>query len=163
MNRLLWDTVSVTESVDGLEQLGGGTSYRLVGGTCEHHGPSDRDVVQTCQAPDHNHWGTAELIRIVQSVSDSFAAKYPGFRLRINDLSLPFGGKFETDGSWSTASDHQEHRSGTNADVALTAYTTTGIEDTLNSKQRRTLFELLQDLSGRRPGDERVRNHYHIY
>jgi hypothetical protein len=161
--QFLWDTLSFAERVTGLQQLEEGTNYRLVGGLCEHHGPSDRGTAANCQTPNNNHWGTATLVQVVQTVTDSFAAKYPGYRLRINDMSLPSGGKFETDGSWSLAADHQEHRAGTNADVALTAYNQNGTEVTLSNRQRRRLWDLISDAAGRDPLDETNRNHYHIH
>jgi murein endopeptidase len=161
-NRLLWDTLSVAEKVPNLQPLGDGANYIKVGGTCEHYGPSDRGTSGNCQTHDHNHWGTAALVRVVQAVADSFSTTYPGYRLRVNDMSLPNGGKFEVDGSWSATADHQEHRKGTNADITLTAYNRTGGEVSLSQRQRTRLWDLISHLVGRRPLDESDRNHYHI-
>ncbi len=161
--QFLWDTLSLAEKADNLVLLTEGVNYRLVGGTCEHHGPSDRVTAENCQAPNDNHFGTATLVRIIQAVADSFAMKYPGFRLRINDMSLPFGGKFETDGSWNPRADHQEHRAGTNADIALTAYNQNGQEVSLTQKQRTILWDLISLIVGRDALDESNRNHYHIH
>jgi hypothetical protein len=159
--KFLKDSVTIVEIVRDLSSLGEGTNYILVGGMCEHHGPSDRGIAANCQTPNNNHWGTATLIQVVQAVTDSFATTYPGYRLRINDMSLPFGGKFEIDGSWNQTADHQQHRMGINADVNLNAYND-GVDVSLNSRQRRRLWILIRNLAGRNAGNETNRNHYHI-
>jgi murein endopeptidase len=158
---LLFDSVTVVERVPDFVLLPDGVSYVKVGGTCSHHGPRDDNANANCQTTDNNHWGTSRLVGIIVAVADSFAAKYPNHRLRINDMSLPNGGKFEIDGSWSVNADHQEHRSGGNADVSLDAYKD-GDRISLDSRQRRRLWDLILDLAGRRAGDETSRNHYHI-
>ena len=106
--------------------------------------------------------GAALIVTALQGVADSFRVAFPGFRLRINDLSLPNGGKFEIDGSWNAATDHQEHRTGGNADVALSAYNNVGHEVQLTSRQQTRLLDLITILSGREPLNESNRNHYHI-
>jgi hypothetical protein len=156
------DTDSVVVRVPDLRLLPAGINYRKVGGLCTHHGPSDNDTVpDICRTPDDNHWGTSRLIQIVQAVADSLAAKYPSYELRVNDMSLPFGGKYEINGSWNANADHQEHRMGTNADVNLDVYIN-GTKGYLNSRQKRRLWVLIRDLAGRTPLDETDRNHYHI-
>ena len=155
------DTDTVVVRVPDLVLLPEGTTYDKVGGTCRHHGPRNDTLYRNCRTPDDDHWGTSRLLRIVQAVADSFAAKYPALRLQINDMSLPLGGKFAIDGSWSATADHQEHRMGTNADVTLDAFRN-GQKVPLDSRQRRRLWDLILDLAGRRAGDETDRNHYHI-
>ncbi|MGD0339746.1 MAG: hypothetical protein ABSB78_13270 [Bacteroidota bacterium] len=161
-NRLLKDSVSVVEKVAGLQLLGDGANYVKVGGTCNHHGPRTDTLYQNCRIPDNDHFGTARLVQIIQSVADSLVIKCPNYRLLVNDMSLPLGSKFEINGSWNINTDHQEHRLGTNADVGIyrNGYSINLASDTTRSN---ILRSIIRNVSGNFPGDERrTKNHFHI-
>jgi murein endopeptidase len=111
------DTVNLTVAVLGLELLPESQNYVRVGGTCEHHGLRDDTQYQNCRDPDNNHWGTNRLVQAIQAIAYAYDSLHPGVRLRVNDMSLPFGGLFDVDGNWRP--EHKEHRVGINADYSL--------------------------------------------
>jgi len=121
-----WDTVSLVTRVPELQLLALGTKYEKVGGTCQHHGPRDDTLYQNCRTPDNNHWGTGRLSAAIQRIAVAYDSLHPGIRLRINDMSLPYGGLFDVNGNWRP--DHSEHRIGINADI--------GYEGLNNQNQR---------------------------
>jgi hypothetical protein len=87
----------------GLQQLQAGNEYTLTGGTATHPG-------------DYNHFGTAIAVANLPLICNDYEAMYPGStNPEINDMSLPFGGKFEIAGNWGAGS-HAEHRVGRNCD-----------------------------------------------
>ncbi len=95
-----------------------------------------RLVGQTATHPD-NHWGTPSTVRNIQLVALDFAdltCDEPGncSILRINDLSLRWGGLFDICGTWNPADTcppltspdrggHFWHRTGTSVDIGRTA------------------------------------------
>ena len=115
------DTVNLVVAVPGLELLPEGQNYVKVGGTCEHHGPSDKslaDVPANCRTPDNNHWIQAEAADSLQRAAGAFrSAEWNRGRevMRMNDISLPFGGLFDIDGNWR--SPHGSHRTGKDVDI----------------------------------------------
>jgi Domain of unknown function (DUF4214) len=99
--------------VVGLQELGAGTNYRLIGFE---------------NTPEHplgtNHWGTAAANTGLVQIADDYKNTFYGQgaipendMLRYNDQSLPFGGKFDLDHRWGAAGEHAEHRMGINCDV----------------------------------------------
>ena len=109
---------SLTVQVDSLIALAVDTTYVLVGGTCNHHGPRTDTLHQNCRTPDNNHW-------IVQMAADSLTRGAHEFlnarwnqnreQMRLNDMSLPFGGLFDISGQWHPA--HDSHRTGNDVDI----------------------------------------------
>jgi hypothetical protein len=100
-------------------KLGPGVNYRLVGTTSE-----------IGQRHLDNHYGTAGLVRRITLLAEAYATVYPGKRLDINDMSLPWGGLFDLGpGSGSARCTgmpgaywkppHCWHRSGIDADINL--------------------------------------------
>ncbi|MEN8191430.1 MAG: hypothetical protein ABFS12_01355 [Bacteroidota bacterium] len=119
-NNLLTDTLLITEKVLNLVQLEPGENYKLIGGTCYHHGPSDKskkEVPDSCRTPDNNHFGTADVVNRIKRIAKSWDKKYSEKEiiLEINDMSLPFGGKFDYKGNWEAP--HSSHREGVNVDI----------------------------------------------
>ncbi len=99
-------------------ELGPGVNYRLVGTT-----------TPIGQRHLDNHYGTAALVRNVARLAEAYATVFPGMRLDINDMSLPWGGLFDL-GPDADPSDcagaaadwkppHCWHRSGIDADINL--------------------------------------------
>jgi len=75
----------------GLQQLQAGNEYVLTGGTATHPG-------------DFNHYGTAIAVANLPLICNDYEALYPGStNPEINDMSLPFGGKFDLGNNWSNA------------------------------------------------------------
>jgi len=116
-NRLLKDSISVTELVAGLELLPDNANYTRVGGTCNHHGPSDRGIANQCQTPNNDHYATAQVNQSIQAIAAEYRRQFPNEpRLAVNDMSLPFGGRFDIYGRWAGNQDHQYHRNGLDVD-----------------------------------------------
>lgn len=72
----------------------GGQDYDRVGGTATH--------------PEHlNDWGTSALVSRMQRAARLYR-EATGDRTRVNDMSLPYGGRFDLGGAWGGS--HREHR-----------------------------------------------------
>ncbi len=141
---------------------------RLVGGTCDHHGPTDTGTQQSCQSPDNNHYlrptSLNRLIKLQQAWATEYANK-PGSGigfLRINDASLPEGGKFEAYNSnlWtqSIVSGHKTHDRGTDVDIGKfdTNWKITVTEQKLRKLNERYEGSLFRDVFNES-------NHIHVY
>jgi hypothetical protein len=94
------DTVRVM--VSGLQELGPGADYDLIGQTTPH---------------PENHYGTASLIASLRILAQAYAKAFPGNRLAYNDMSLEFGGLFDIAAGWRPP--HRSHRLGTDVDLRL--------------------------------------------
>ncbi|HET6272620.1 MAG TPA: hypothetical protein VFG32_06530, partial [Bacteroidota bacterium] len=126
------DTLSLITRVPELHLLPDGSHYVKIGGTCLHHGPRDDTNYPNCRTPDTDHWGTNALIQAIQAVADAYDSLHAAIRLRINDMSLPYGGGFDLGGNWdddiydeyptidSLCNDvgHCTHRQGITVDVS---------------------------------------------
>lgn len=62
-----------------------------------------------------NHYGTPHLIKQLKALADSLYAD-SSHVLRLNDMSIQFGGPFDIWNKWDTP--HQTHRLGVNGDVS---------------------------------------------
>jgi len=114
----LRDSITIAEILPDLQLLGGGGYYDLIGGTCNHHGPGGDGI---CANPNNNHWATVEVIRNIQNIAASYRQQFlTEQRLHINDMSLPFGGRFDKDAQWEGYAGHQYHRQGTDVDIRST-------------------------------------------
>lgn len=100
---------SFTVKVPGLELLPSNNFYDPIGGTEWHLGPP-KNVL------DHNHWGVNSLIRAIIQLSSSWYGLFSNVpKLQINDMSLPYGGKFDCFERWKIG--HSNHRIGENVDI----------------------------------------------
>ncbi|MEO0124193.1 MAG: hypothetical protein ABIL69_09375 [candidate division WOR-3 bacterium] len=91
----------------GLLEIFAGEWYIKTGGTEYHHGhPGWPD--------DHNHFGTSYTNACIMLIGADYKDS-TGYRLRINDMSLPRGGLFDINGNWQPP--HSTHRLGRNVDV----------------------------------------------
>jgi hypothetical protein len=105
----LWDSITIVEKVDSLELLPEGADYDLIGGTRQHHGPP-------VNTEDNNHYAADSTIHRLQRLAKTWHSEFSGEpMLQINDISLPFGGKFDVKGKWEGA--HDLHRLGKSADI----------------------------------------------
>ncbi len=113
--QFLWDTLSIAEKVSELQLLNDGADYDLIGGKAEHHGPPT-------YADNHNHFSTADVRTNIQRIATAYHQQFPNeVVLQINDMSLPYGGRFDFRGQWAGNSDHQYHRQGTDVDIRSTS------------------------------------------
>jgi hypothetical protein len=111
------DSVMITEKVDNLQRFNDGVEYDLVGGTPAHHGPPG-------YTDDNNHWCTQHMAVSLQAAIEDFyyytmrGGRNPIVTL-INDMSLPFGGRFDIDGLWGNrySQHHLYHRTGSSVDI----------------------------------------------
>ncbi len=66
-----------------------------------------------CDAPGTDNWGTADLIYLIQDVSQEWIIRYsPGVNIGILDMSLQYGGLFQTG-----CRHHSAHQNGLDVDV----------------------------------------------
>lgn len=69
-----------------------------------------------------SHYGTKEFITALIAIADEYRAACPAPKakpLYINDMSLPWGGKFDLNLKWTgERTAHVEHRKGLNADIS---------------------------------------------
>jgi hypothetical protein len=116
--KLLRDSITIAERVVDLQLLDEGADYDLIGGTCNHHGPSDAGIPYICQYTNNNHWATADVITNIQNIAASYHQRFPNETLlKINDMSLEYGGRFDKDAQWEGYSNHKYHRQGTDIDI----------------------------------------------
>jgi len=98
-------TAAIVLKIADFQLLDDGEHYDLTGAFGEP-GVSSRHTV--------NHYGTANLVSKLKALADSVHAD-SSFVLRINDMSLKFGGPFDINNDWDTP--HITHREGVSADV----------------------------------------------
>ncbi len=99
------DKDELTVKVPELQPLPAGQHYRLIGlfgepGVISEH--------------RKNHFGTETLIAKVRTLANA-VYQDSAYVLRINDISLPWGGVFDIENNWSTP--HSRHRVGINVDI----------------------------------------------
>jgi hypothetical protein len=103
--------------VPNLAGLDSGTNYELVGTPNNHANTND-----PCR-PDpptslhyRNHYGTQSLVSAIRNIADAYSRAYPGVKIRVNDMSLEYGGLFDTKNDWRNG--HTEHRIGKQVDIS---------------------------------------------
>lgn len=156
-NALLWDTLSIVERVEDLYPLPERSYFDKIGGRCEHHGPSDKSLQEIpleCRSPDNNHWGVPFTIIALDSIAANYRRLFPTDEMiKINDISLPLGGRFDINGQWSGNTYHEFHRFGRDVDIRRTS----------SLDRNSVVFETICRFFGvvdPNPEDER---HYHLY
>jgi hypothetical protein len=92
--------------IDGLHELvaGGSNHFKLIGDTASH---------------PRNHFGTLQLNQALVALADSYFTKYPGSLLQYNDMSLRFGGLFDSDDEKRWRKPHATHRIGYEVDLRV--------------------------------------------
>ncbi|MDQ7057034.1 MAG: hypothetical protein Q9N62_00635 [Ghiorsea sp.] len=136
--------------------------HTLVGGTCNHHGPSDKGIAIACTSPNNNHYLRQTSLNRLIKLQQAYATKYPSRGgLRINDASLPKGGKFEVFTLWGPDwVSHKTHRRGVDVDIGTVDTNSVNIvtKDELKTLNRDAPVKLFRDIH-----DESAKNHLHIY
>jgi hypothetical protein len=88
-----------------------GTNYELVGSTSTHF---------------DSHYGEKATLNAIENLANDMASRYPGLKLRINDMSLEYGGLFDLPADWTrrstdkTKNGHGSHRFGIDVDISKT-------------------------------------------
>ncbi len=142
------DTASaiVSLKVKGLEELGAGDHYKLIGAYGTDDVTSEHRI---------NHCGTTTLVSKLKALADSVYNDKKYF-IRINDMSLSSGGPFDILNNWDTP--HQYHREGVSADIDNEVETADGTRKAISSTQFTTwLKKVVDDPKAGYEGD-----HFHV-
>lgn len=148
---------SLTVKVPALEELKPGPHFELVGAPDNYSGTND-----PCREPPtsqhySNHWGVPDLNSAVRQIATDYESLHPDTKLRVNDMSLKWGGLFDFNNNWSPP--HKSHRTGTNADIGFKAIGPDGgcKRDTNLKILRRVIIKYTGKIPLKETG------HYHIY
>ncbi len=137
------DTASATVhlKMGDFELLTRGEHYRLIGAYGQP-GVNSRHSI--------NHYGTATLVKKLKALADTVYAR-SGYVLRINDMSLIYGGPFDIENNWNTP--HETHREGIDADI-----------DDMSADGRHIPRKYLEDIVVWTFGGDFLdeKNHYHV-
>ena len=149
-NPSIKDKVDLLVRVGGLQPLPASSYYELIG-TRDHH---------LCQSSiptslhNFNHFGEPKLITAITKLALTYHL-YFNVKIHINDMSIEYGGKFDTNNLWF--GDHAEHRTGKNVDLA---FKTSNNQNECLYVNKRYLKELVVKYS-----DDRLlihNDHYHM-
>jgi hypothetical protein len=103
-----------------------------------------------------NHFGTQNLLDKIKALADSVYAD-SSYVLRINDMSLVWGGPFDCKADYRWNTPHEEHREGASVDIS----------DVDNNKKKKIGKVYFEDRIMRAPffgkvGYEPKLNHFHV-
>ncbi|MDP2207809.1 MAG: hypothetical protein Q8K98_03410 [Bacteroidota bacterium] len=148
-----FDTLRIKVKVDSLYSIPTGDKYVLIGA------PDDFDPCNTSTSKHYdNHYGTQNLIEAIPKIAAAYDSLYPGIRLRINDMSLKFGGRFDIGNNWSGS--HKEHRKGINTDIGIKGL---NAQDSCIEVNKIKLKATIFSKTGIKPKYEANPPHFHIY
>ena len=152
------DTLTLTTRVAGLDSLATSAYYLKVGAS------GDWD---TCDAtpPTSLHYGNHYAIPSLRVAIDSIATKYfaahDSVRLRVNDISLKYGGMFDYKNQW--AANHTEHREGKHADIEYDEGINPQNDCVDIVKKKEELRKLIRDFTTGKIFEHPISNpHFHI-
>jgi hypothetical protein len=115
------DTLMI--KVDSLFALPPDTVYELVGAPDNHRGTNDPCRTNPPTSLHYsNHYGTRAMLAAIDSIARNYNRLHPGVRLRVNDISLEWGGLFDNhlnDWRYHRERTHFEHRIGKSADIGF--------------------------------------------
>lgn len=101
---------------------------------------------------------TQNLIEAIPKIAAAYDSLHPWIRLRINDMSLKFGGRFDIGNNWRGS--HKEHRKGINADIGIKGL---NITNQCVDISIRDLESIIWEKTLIRPKYETDPPHYHIF
>lgn len=141
-------------------------NFLLIGTPNDHSGEGGNDPCRSnIPTSQHflTHFGSSELRGALNNIGSDFEQIYPGYRLRLNDMSLENGGLLDIYNNWSSG--HAEHRIGKQADLDPTVLNDIGecvnnqviINNMDRIVRRRTNGLLLTH-----DNDDGTVNHYHL-
>ena len=137
--KILEDRDTLTVRVPELMELPESGYYELVGAPDNHSGTNDPCRTTSPQSDHHsNHWGTENLIWAIRGISAKYFLINDNVRLRINDMSLEYGGLFDCNNDWEPP--HRSHRTGKNADIGFTGINSYGHCTSLNRSRLEQFF-----------------------
>lgn len=113
------DSKSVIVKVPGLDPLVDSPYFEKVGAPNNNETTNDpcREPESLTSVHYDNHYGTNELNSDIRAISKDYFVVDNQIKLRINDLSLEWGGIFDIDNEWTDP--HFEHRIGKQADIGM--------------------------------------------
>ncbi|MEW6508427.1 MAG: hypothetical protein AB1432_11840, partial [Bacteroidota bacterium] len=125
--------------VPGLVSLPVSDYYELIGTpdnyVCQPARPSSQHY--------SNHYGTLKLITAISDIAEDYHLYSNGTKILINDMSLVYGGRFDTNNLWG--GDHKEHRVGKNADISFRGLDSDGNCVYIKQKVMEELFSKYAD------------------
>ena len=130
-------TAAIAVRVLGLQDLGPGANYNLIGAVPGIH--------------TDNHYGTPAFNSKLVTVANIYAAAFPSFKLDLNDMSLVQGGLFDLNANWMPS--HRTHRFGVNLDLR---------SKTIPQSQRNTLKQIITNAGIRKTLEEKNPPHWHL-
>ena len=149
-DKLIPDTIVIAEKIPGMQLLQENENYILIGGTDNHYGPPTFST-------DHNHFGTTILCQAINNITKDYRGLNPGVKIRVNDMSLENGGKFDIGGQWRGS--HAQHRIGKNVDISGKGLNDSGNLVNINIIQMR---KSIRDRTGLKPLYHNP-PHFHVY
>jgi hypothetical protein len=151
------DTVSIR--VPNLAFLGSSPYFELVGAPQYNTTTNDPCRTEASLTSQHafGHFGTSSINSEIHEIAESFYLANDSTKLRINDMSLEYGGLFDFENNWTTP--HRSHRIGINADIGFSGVDTLG--SCIERLNLRDLEKTIEDQTQIRPYVEC--NHFHIY
>ena len=153
----------VTVRVPDLQLLPRSTEYEKVGGTSNHQGPPSFPN-------DENHWAHPDVLAGLQQIAREWLTLAPSQApLTINDVSLPWGGRFDIAGRWDGS--HSTHRVGRDADIRTTRSLSTrlgvlvGYDDRYGKIMNKEFEELCLEAGASKAEihGSGSNEHYHVY
>jgi hypothetical protein len=161
--RLTFQNMPVVEKelvvrIPGLVKLPAGPNYELVGAPQNHAGTNDpcRGAPPSSKH-NKNHYGTPQMITDIQEIARRFSIEYSGLKLRINDISLEYGGLFDVGNNWNPP--HSGHRLGNNTDIGYSGIDENGQCVQFDQDVKNNLFQIIRDKLNKEPYLES--DHFH--
>ena len=103
--------------VPGLVELEAGNSYELVGASENNAATNDPCRTDPPISLHDGHFGTQNLITAIINIANAYYRDNNSVRIRVNDMSLEYGGLFDCMNNWQTP--HSSHRTGIHADIGF--------------------------------------------
>ena len=136
----------IVMKIPNLKELLAGDHYDLIGALGEP------GVISRHRK---NHYGTSNMVKSLTTLADTIYQIKKCY-LRINDISLEFGGPFDISNNWVTP--HQKHRGGISADIDDKVRAAAGSTRTIARKELAEWFEK----AGLQGTIRNEGNHFHV-
>jgi hypothetical protein len=132
--------------VDGLHRVDSSSTILWIGPTIAH-------------PTADSHYATDSMETMLSTLASSFAAAHHGKPLPLNDMSLPWGGRFDYDTAKLWSGGHVEHRAGRSADIRTKA----GAPGALTYMEKNWVFDFWNDsLHGCVHPEPAPQEHWHL-
>jgi hypothetical protein len=148
----------VTVQVPGLVELPEDPGKYVRVGTPNNHAGTNDPCIPQASAPTSRHFeahfGQPQLTAAIGAIAAKMLQE-TGIRLRVNDMSLPWGGLYDIGNNWSTP--HRTHRLGFEADIGFTGIR----EGVCTAYDRKLLQFVIREATQNAPLIEA--NHFHAF